>query len=140
MTAQQSPSRLAAGAHTIITSSLPSRPESTPCDWRCIHPKPFSRAQHCKVCHRTFTSPSAGDRHRIGEHGIDRRCLWTNLDLISAGLEQKPNLMWGWPPRASVPPQWRAADARTPSPGTSSPSTAQRTSKPKGHSGKRARR
>lgn len=26
-------------------------------------------------CHRTFSSDTAAERHRVGRHGIDRRCL-----------------------------------------------------------------
>lgn len=34
-----------------------------------------TRREHCPVCHETFNSSSAGDRHRVGTPGADRRCL-----------------------------------------------------------------
>lgn len=30
---------------------------------------------HCGGCHETFASLSLFDRHRVGDHGADRRCL-----------------------------------------------------------------
>lgn len=41
-----------------------------------------SRREHCPACHRTFNSGYAGDKHRRGTHGIDRRCI----DPGEAGL------------------------------------------------------
>lgn len=49
----------------------------------------LSRA-HCPACHRTFSCDSAADKHRIGAHGIDRRCA----DPATVGLIAKPK-PWG---------------------------------------------
>lgn len=50
-----------------------------------------SRA-HCPAtgCHRTFSCDSAADKHRVGQFGVDRRCV----DPASVGLvaHEKP---WG---------------------------------------------
>jgi len=37
---------------------------------------------HCPSCHRTFSTDGAADKHRIGKHGIDRRCA----DPATVGL------------------------------------------------------
>lgn len=54
-----------------------------------------SRA-HCGACHETFSSESAANRHRVGNFGVDRRCV----DPASVGLvaREKPwGSMWGHP-------------------------------------------
>lgn len=33
------------------------------------------RREHCPACHETFNSAYAGDAHRRGEFGKDRRCI-----------------------------------------------------------------
>lgn len=33
------------------------------------------RKEHCPACHETFSSTRAGDLHRRGEFGVDRRCV-----------------------------------------------------------------
>lgn len=57
------------------------------------------RAEHCTVCHRTFTGTSAGDLHRTGQHGVktgpDRRRCRTDDELAKRGLVRKPNGRWG---------------------------------------------
>lgn len=40
------------------------------------------RRGHCPACHETFNSGTAGDRHRVGTPGTDRRCL----PPVDAGL------------------------------------------------------
>jgi len=39
---------------------------------------------HCAAagCHRTFSTDGAADKHRVGKHGIDRRCV----DPATVGL------------------------------------------------------
>lgn len=57
------------------------------CSPTCVKPRPGSNAQHCKVegCHQTFGGTGAGDLHRVGRHGVDRRCL-TPAEMEAAGL------------------------------------------------------
>lgn len=33
------------------------------------------RKEHCPACHETFSTTRAGDAHRKGTPGIDRRCI-----------------------------------------------------------------
>ncbi|MFK0182025.1 hypothetical protein ACIQVR_39445 [Streptomyces xanthochromogenes] len=33
------------------------------------------RRAHCPICHETFNSDSAAEKHRRGNYGIDRHCL-----------------------------------------------------------------
>lgn len=70
------------------------------CTDACIRPTPGTRIQHCTVdgCHQTFSSPSAGDRHRVGRFGITegpqrRRCL-TADEMLEAGLVLNARGMW----------------------------------------------
>lgn len=37
---------------------------------------------HCPACCRTFSTDGAADKHRVGKHGIDRRCV----DPATVGL------------------------------------------------------
>ena len=39
-----------------------------------------NRAGHCAACCETFIGQTAFEAHRVGEHGVDRRCI----DLIAA--------------------------------------------------------
>ena len=32
------------------------------------------RAGHCATCHQTFIGLTSFDKHRVGEHGVNRRC------------------------------------------------------------------
>lgn len=41
-----------------------------------------SRREHCPACHQTFNSSHAGNLHRRGTFGADRRCI----DPAAAGL------------------------------------------------------
>lgn len=55
-----------------------------------------ARRSHCPACHETFSSESAADRHRVGKHGVDRRCV----DPATVGLvarEQPWGTCWGLP-------------------------------------------
>jgi hypothetical protein len=54
------------------------------------------RRAHCPSCHETFNSDSAADKHRVGKHGIDRRCA----DPATVGLvavEQPWGTCWQTP-------------------------------------------
>lgn len=50
-----------------------------------------SRA-HCSNCHETFSTYGSSDKHRIGEHGVDRRCAHPS----SVGLVNRDGI-WGYP-------------------------------------------
>jgi hypothetical protein len=34
-----------------------------------------NKVQICPACHKNFGTTEAGDSHRIGEFGVDRRCI-----------------------------------------------------------------
>lgn len=51
------------------------------------------RAEHCPACCETFSGTTAGDKHRIGEHGIDRRCA----NPAERGLIQDERGIWHLP-------------------------------------------
>ena len=52
------------------------------------------RPEHCTVCHETFASTKAGDRHRVGSfQPYARRCLTTG-EMVDAKLEQDSHGYW----------------------------------------------
>lgn len=56
------------------------------------------KLEHCASCHETFTSTVAGDRHRVGLHGVSegperRRCA----DPAERGLVRNARGHWGLP-------------------------------------------
>jgi hypothetical protein len=63
-----------------------------------------TKANHCTLCHRTFTTERNGDRHRVGDFDPpSRRCL-TDAELVELGLERKERDGWGaWGARAPLP-------------------------------------
>jgi len=69
------------------------------------------RAEHCTVCHQTFTGATAGDMHRVGKHGVktgpDRRRCLTAAEMVERGLIlDEDRSMW------RLPGTWRGpADA-----------------------------
>lgn len=61
---------------------------------------------HCPACHATFSCDSAADKHRIGKHGIDRRC--TNpADVGLVPVTRPWGDMWQHPQLDTLP--WRTA-------------------------------
>ncbi len=78
------------------------------------------KVEHCTVCHRTFSSTSAGDRHRVGQHGVttgpDRRRCLTDTELATARLTGRTNrygtTVWGHP--GSNPNRRPAQDTAAP--------------------------
>lgn len=56
------------------------------------------RAEHCRVCHQTFSGTIAGDKHRVGDHGtlllpLGRRCL-SVAEMEARGMELNRNNIW----------------------------------------------
>lgn len=37
------------------------------------------------MCHKSFYSDSASDKHRVGAYGVDRRCLTTD-EMLDKGM------------------------------------------------------
>ena len=57
-----------------------------------------NRTQHCVSCHQSFNSTTAGDMHRVGDHGTRqgpnrRRCL-TPDEMRHKGMTQNPQGVW----------------------------------------------
>lgn len=82
---------------------------------RCAKSWRGLKAEHCTVCHETFTGTSAADAHRVGRHGVTegtdrRRCLPVDEVKIRRhkngpyyGLKWNERVQaWGWDePRAA---------------------------------------
>lgn len=51
----------------------------------------WGRACGCRTCGSVFVGEEAFNRHRIGEHGVDRRCA---PDLHAVGLELTEKGIW----------------------------------------------
>jgi hypothetical protein len=64
-----------------------------PVDSKCGKTYGGGRTEHCTACHETFSGSSAGDRHRIGRHGVDRRCR-TRAEMVSLGMTQNARGVW----------------------------------------------
>jgi hypothetical protein len=47
----------------------------------------------CPGCHRFFNSTAAFDKHRIGMHGKDRRCM-TAEEMIAKGMDKNSDGYW----------------------------------------------
>lgn len=47
----------------------------------------------CRGCKRYFNSIGAFDKHRIGKHGIDRRCM-TDQEMTGAGMKLRKDGFW----------------------------------------------
>ena len=62
-------------------------------DTRCGKSWTGKRIEHCTVCHETFSGTSAGDKHRTGAHGKDRRCR-TAEEMVDLGMEQNVRGVW----------------------------------------------
>jgi hypothetical protein len=69
------------------------------------------RIEHCMSCHETFSGTSAGDLHRVGEHGVKegpdrRRCLTVaemkNLTFTGGKREGEPRFSWRVNPRGTT--------------------------------------
>ena len=57
----------------------------------------LNREQVCPACHLNFGTTKAGDAHRIGEFGIDRRCANPNdVGLVSV-MNKFSTLVWRFP-------------------------------------------
>ena len=69
--------------------------DTTSCP-RCNNRWTGLKTAHCTACHETFTTITAFDKHRTGDHANDtRHCI----DPSTAGLinARRPYPCWGWP-------------------------------------------
>ena len=49
----------------------------------------------CNACGEVFSTESNFNKHRRGQHGVDRHCLEPSL----CGLQRNPAGIWKLPPR-----------------------------------------
>ena len=56
-------------------------------DSRCGKQVPWGRAEHCTVCHESFSGAVTGDAHRTGPHDDTRRCL-TEAEMLAKGWRE----------------------------------------------------
>jgi len=47
----------------------------------------------CQGCKEYFNSTFAFDKHRFGQHGVDRRCL-TNNEMVGKGMARRDDGFW----------------------------------------------
>ena len=47
----------------------------------------------CQACKQYFNSNTAFDFHRIGEHGVDRRCM-TVVEMLGRNMEVNKDGYW----------------------------------------------
>lgn len=72
---------------------------------RTTHPKcgkswKTLRAEHCTVCHETFSGTKTGDAHRVGKHGVkegaDRRRCLPPSEVRVGGSDKNPGYPLRW--------------------------------------------
>lgn len=47
----------------------------------------------CQGCKQYFNSNGAFEKHRIGQHGVDRRCMTTD-EMEKSGMLLRPDGFW----------------------------------------------
>jgi hypothetical protein len=47
----------------------------------------------CRTCGVYFNSTAAFDKHRIGTHGVDRRCMTVD-EMLAKGMAQAASGFW----------------------------------------------
>jgi hypothetical protein len=47
----------------------------------------------CQLCKQYFNSTGAFDKHRTGQHGVNRRCK-TPEEMVQSGMVMKPDGFW----------------------------------------------
>lgn len=61
---------------------------------KCYSSKnPSGKRNHCATCHEFFNSDASFDMHRIGEFGVDRRCMTTD-EMSGAGMALNKDGYW----------------------------------------------
>ena len=61
----------------------------------------------CQGCKEFFNSTAAFDKHRTGQHGVDRRCL-TDAEMEAKGMAKNSAEFWvGSPMANAASPYWQ---------------------------------
>jgi hypothetical protein len=55
----------------------------------------------CQGCKQFFNSTAAFDKHRTGQHGVDRRCL-TEPEMLDKGMAKNSAEFWVGSPMANA--------------------------------------
>jgi hypothetical protein len=65
---------------------------------RCGHAWTGLKPEHCTACHQTFGGTTAGDLHRVGQHGVtegpDRRRCLNAQEMLAKGLVLNDRGLW----------------------------------------------
>jgi len=59
----------------------------------------------CRKCGVVFNSTRAFDKHRIGEHGVSRRCM-TEEEMLAKGMAVNARGLWVTALRATPGEGW----------------------------------
>ena len=61
----------------------------------------------CQGCKEFFNSTAAFDKHRVGQHGVDRHCL-TEPEMLDKGMAKSSTGFWvGSPMANAASPYWQ---------------------------------
>ena len=60
---------------------------------------------HCQGCKKYFNSTAAFDKHRTGQHGVDRRCL-TEPEMLTKGMAKNAGGYWVGSPMLIADLRW----------------------------------
>lgn len=55
---------------------------------------------HCTLCHRTFSTETVGDRHRVGTYDPPARRCVSDEEMVKKGFERLDRALgpvWGYP-------------------------------------------
>jgi len=67
----------------------------------------------CQGCKTHFNSTAAFDKHRSGQHGVDRRCL-TEPEMLAKGMAKNAAGFWVGSPMLNAGTQyWQNSDDQT---------------------------
>lgn len=64
----------------------------------------------CQGCKAYFNSTAAFDKHRAGQHGVDRRCL-TEAEMLAKGMAQNSGGFWVGSPMGDAASLYRQNSA-----------------------------
>jgi len=75
-----------------------------------VKPKLTGRVCQCTVCGEVFNSEAGFNKHRIGTHGVDRRCMTPDA-MREAGMALNSRMRWVGSafPEDSIPGRGEAA-------------------------------
>ena len=69
------------------------------------HPNLSGDRNQCAGCAELFNSTFSFDKHRVGSHGVDRRCL-TPTAMLEKGFRKNSHGFWVSNPRDKDTQHW----------------------------------